>query len=177
MIPEAHVSHRMSCRLRIKIPSKKGDDFYFSALRRRLTDCPGVAAVSVNPQTGSVLILHDCETNEIFEYAKKNELFLPKRLVRRPRKTLFNSVADTFQGYNRSLKTLTGGEMDIPSLVFLSLVASGIYQIARGNLVAPAWYTAFYYALGVFTRAQVDEWDEGEDLLEDFEDLDDADGD
>lgn len=171
MIPEAHVSHRMSCRLRIKIPSKKGDALYFAALRERLTDCPGVAAVSVSPQIGSALILHDCETNEIFAYAKKNELFVRKRSAR-PHKTLFNSVADTFQGYNRNLKTLTGGEIDIPSLVFLSLIASGIYQIARGNLVAPAWYTAFYYALGVFTRAQVDEWDEGEDVPEDFEDAD-----
>jgi hypothetical protein len=38
----------------------------------------------------------------------------------------------------------------------------------------PAWYTAFYYALGIFTRAHVDEFDEGDELLEGF---DDADGD
>ena len=38
----------------------------------------------------------------------------------------------------------------------------------------PAWYTAFYYALGVLTRAQVDEWDGGEDLVVD---LDAGDGD
>jgi len=69
---------------------------------------------------------------------------------------------------------MTGGEVDIPSLVFVSLLFSGIWQIARGNLAMPAWYTAFYYALGVFTRAQVDEWDEGEDLVAD---IDDADGD
>ncbi len=50
----------------------------------------------------------------------------------------------------------------IPSLIFLSLLISGIWQIARGNFAMPAWYTAFYYALGVFARAQVeDEWEEG----------------
>lgn len=171
MLPEAHVCHRMSCRLRLKIPSKKGDHSYFSSLRERISQCPGVAAVSVKPQTGSVLILHDSEASEVLAYAENNELFVTKR-VSRPSKTLFNSVADTFQGYNRSLKSFTGGEMDIPSLVFLSLVVSGIYQIARGNLVAPAWYTAFYYALGVFTRAKVDEWDEGEELVDDVDDAD-----
>jgi hypothetical protein len=163
----------MSCRLRIKIPSKKGDAPYFVTLREKLSDCPGVEAVSVSPQTGSALILHDCETKAIFAYAKRNELFVRKRRTRE-RKTIFDSVADTFQAYNRDLKKWTGGEVDIASLVFLSLIASGIYQIAKGNLVMPAWYTAFYYALGVFTRAKVDEWDEGEDLLDES---DDADGD
>jgi hypothetical protein len=90
------------------------------------------------------------------------------------RKSLFGNVADTFQMYNRNLKKVTGGDVDIPSLIFLSLIISGIWQIARGNLAIPAWYTAFYYALGVFTRAQVDEWDEGDDLAADF-DADDGD--
>jgi hypothetical protein len=70
------------------------------------------------------------------------------------------------------LKRLTSGEVDIPSLVFLGLVVSGIYEIARGNLVMPAWYTAFYYALQVFSRGQIDELDSGENLLEGFEDVD-----
>lgn len=173
MIPEAFVSHEMSLRLRIKIPSKKGDVGYFSGLKERLSDCSGVAAVSVNPKIGSVLILHDLQTKDILAYARKKELFIPKRPAP-PRRTLFNSVAETFRGYDRNLRTWTGGEIDIPSLVFLSLLVSGVYQIAKGNVVMPAWYTAFYYALGVFTRAQVDELDEGEEVLEDF---DDADGD
>ena len=72
--------------------------------------------------------------------------------------------------YNQDLKKLTGGEVDIPSLIFLSLLISGIWQIARGNFAMPAWYTAFYYALGVFARAQVeDEWEEGEVLVADFD--------
>jgi hypothetical protein len=29
-------------------------------------------------------------------------------------------------------------------------MGAGIYQIARGNFAAPAWYTAFWYALGLF---------------------------
>jgi hypothetical protein len=80
-------------------------------------------------------------------------------------------VAASFRAYNENLKKLTGGEIDIPSLVFVSLLISGIWQIARGNLAMPAWYTAFYYALGVFTSAKVDEFDEGENLLADFDDV------
>ncbi len=168
MIPDAHVSHGIASRLRIKIPSKKGDVAYFSTLQERLPNCPGVGEIKVNPQTGSALICYECEKKALAEFAKKNDLFLLRRSTPR-RKTLFGHVADTFQGYNKSLKKVTGGEVDIPSLVFVSLVISGIWQIARGNVLMPAWYTAFYYALGVFTRAQVDEWDEGEDLVADFD--------
>ncbi len=164
MIPDAHVSHRMARRLRIKIPSKKGDVSYFSDLRERLSACPGVGEIRVNPQTGSALISYECDKKALVEFARENDLFLLKRSTPR-RKTLFGNVAGTFQAYNQDLKKLSGGEVDIPSLIFMSLVISGIWQIARGNLAMPAWYTAFYYALGVFTRAQVDDWDEGEDLV------------
>jgi hypothetical protein len=173
MIPEAHVSHGMARRLRIKIPSKKGDVSYFSTLRERLSACPGVGEIRVNPQTGSALISYECETKILAAFGRESDLFLLGRPAR-GKKALFGNVADTFQGYNQDLKKLTGGEVDIPSLIFLSLVVSGIWQIARGNLAMPAWYTAFYYALGVFTRAQVEEWDEGEELVAEF---DDADGD
>ena len=173
MIPDAHVSHGMARRLRIKIPSKRGDVSYFSTLQERLSGCPGVGEIRVNPQTGSALIFYECEKKTLAEFAREKDLFLLRRSTP-GRKTLFGNVADTFQAYNQDIKKLTGGEVDIPSLVFVSLLISGIWQIARGNLAMPAWYTAFYYALGVFTRAQVDEWDEGEDLVAE---LDDADGD
>ncbi len=173
MIPDAHVSHGMAHRLRIKIPSKRGEVSYFSSLRERLSVCPGVKEIRVNPETGSALISYECQRKTIAEFARDNDLFLLKRSTPR-RKTLFGNVADTFQGYNQYLRKLTGGEVDIPSLVFVSLLISGMWQIARGNLAMPAWYTAFYYALGVFTRSQVDEWDEGEDLAPEY---DDADGD
>jgi hypothetical protein len=170
MIPEAHASHRMPCRLRVKIPSKKGDVSYFSALAERLSECPAVQEIRVNPRIGSALILHKGDAKTVSEFAKEHDVFHLKR-AKRAQKTLFAEVAHTFGGYNRNLRKWTDGELDIQSLVFLSLVVSGIWEIARGNLTMPAWYTAFYYALGVFTRSQVDEWEEGGDLIPELDDL------
>jgi len=169
MIPEAHVSHRMTRRLRIKIPSKKGDISYFSNLRDQVSKWPDVEEVTVNPQIGSALIVYTGKTTDVLQLARENELFRLKK-VGLGRTTLFESVADTFRVYNKNLKQITDGEVDIPTLVFLSLLISGIWQIARGSVAMPAWYTAFYYALGIFTRAQVDELDEGGELLEEFGD-------
>lgn len=173
MIPDAHVSHGTVCRLRIKIPSKRGDVSYFSTLQERLSGCPGVGEIRVNPRTGSALVSYEGKRKALADFAREKELFILLRSAP-SRKSLFGNVGETFQGYNLNLKKLTGGELDIPSLIFLSLIISGLWQIARGNLAMPAWYTAFYYALGIFTRAQVDEWDEGEDLAADL-DADDGD--
>jgi len=168
MTPAAYVSHRAPQRLRIRIPSEKGNSSFFSGLIDRFAACPGVEEIKVNAQIGSALILGD--TKVATDFAKKNELFHLKP-VSRPRKTFFAGVADTFRSYDKNLRQITGGELDISSLVFLSLLISGIWQIAKGNLGMPAWYTAFYYALGVFTHTQVDEPDEGGELVEEFGDV------
>jgi len=108
--------------------------------------------------------MYDCDTRELIKYARDKKLFSLGAQRRRPR-TLFQQVAAAFQEYNRDLMTMTSGEIDIPSAVFVTLVISGLWQLFRGNVMMPAWYTAFYYALGVFTHAKVDEYDEGVELL------------
>ena len=88
MIPEAHVSHRMTRRLRIKIPSKKGDVSYFSILREQVSALPGIQEITVNPQIGSALILYTGKTEDLFRSAKNKQLFQLMKVGRR-RKTLF----------------------------------------------------------------------------------------
>jgi hypothetical protein len=151
MMPEARAVHTTIRRLRVKIPSKKGDGPYFSQIEDRLADCPGIDSVEVNPLTGSTLILHHTNAATIADYATRNDLFR-FRPWKGPRKTLFETVEDILEDVNRRLKRVTGGEFDIPSLFFAVLLISGGYQIARGNLGAPAWYTAFWYAFGIFSR-------------------------
>lgn len=171
MTPDAHVHHRMPRRLRIKIPSKKGDPTYFSDLADKIVACPGVHDARVNPKTASLLIEFDCDLADLAAYAKKHQLFSLRHAEPLPT-TLFGSVARSFDSYNRNLLKWTNGEFDIPSLVFVSLVISGLIQLVRGNVAMPAWYTAFYYALGVFSRSQVEEYDAGENMLEGVEEAD-----
>lgn len=170
MVPQAHVSHTMPRRLRIKVPAKKGQKSYFSHMSERLVECSGVDDVQVNPVTGSVLVMFSCDIETLAKYARKNGLF-SLRLGKSPNKSLFQDLVATFQSYDRVMKDMTGGELDIPSLVFLSLLISGIWQVARGNVGMPAWYTAFYYALSVVATSRVDEFDEGELLTDEIDDM------
>jgi len=159
-VSEAFVSHSMVTRVRIKVPSKKGDTAYFAAVKKKLSLCPGILGVQTNPRTAGILVLHSGAVNSLADYAKAKDLFLLK-IPEARRKSLMADVAAVFKSYNDQLKKMTEGELDIPSLVFVSLIVSGIYQIVRGNLGAPAWYTAFWYALGVYTQSMsVDEFNE-----------------
>lgn len=160
--------HQAPGRLRIKVPSKRCDSEYFSRLEECFSGQAGVECIAVNPATGSALFTGEPDARPIAHYGMKCGLF-KLRKPKRPSHTLFDSVAATFKSGNDQLRKFTEGHIDIPSLVFLTLLGSGLYQVFRGNVSAPAWYTAFYYALGIFTKTKVDEFDEGEDLLEDFE--------
>jgi hypothetical protein len=59
MLPKAHVVHRTSERLRIKIPPRRHQPRYFARVQRCLRGKLGILSVDVNPTTASVLIRHD----------------------------------------------------------------------------------------------------------------------
>jgi hypothetical protein len=62
-------------------------------------------------------------------------------------------VKEQFAGLDKRIKDLTGGSHNIGALAFLALAGVGVYQIARGNFTAPAWYTAFWYAMNIFFKS------------------------
>jgi hypothetical protein len=158
--------------MRIRIPSAKGDVRYFKTLEEALRKFPEVDEVSTNPTTASVLILSEHHTvGGIGRFAKQEGLFDLQR-AKSSSKSLVANVRNTFAAYDKRLKRFTGNELDIPSIVFLALLVSGILQIARGNVVAPAWYTAFYYSLGIFTRVHEAHKGSMDVSWEDFDDAD-----
>lgn len=154
--PKAHISHQTKGRLRVKIPSKKGDKLFFSSLKDSLAKHKDVTEVRTNHVTGSALILHNSDTDTIVKFAEDGNLFsmIDAAIKSHPRisRDLFNG----FKGLDSGIRSATAGELDVPSVAFLSLIGMGIYDISRGNFAAPAWYTAFWYALNIFLKAKPD---------------------
>jgi hypothetical protein len=151
-IPDAFLSHRISGRARLKIPSKKGDFHYFKSAKEQLPKCNGIETVEVNSMSGSVLIIHASDIEKIAEYARNSNIFNLKN-NRPDSANLYSTVSKAFKDINGKVRGITGGDMDIAGAAFLILLGLGIYQISRGNFVAPAWYTAFWYALSIFLQS------------------------
>lgn len=151
-IPEALCSHKSSRRIRLKIPSKKGDTAYFMALRNELSKCSCIEKIETNPLTGSALFIHSGDFKAIAENAEANNIFRLREFEANST-DLHRTVSDAFKGINNRIKSATGGGLDIGALTFLFLLGAGIYQISRGRFAAPAWYTAFWYALNIFLKS------------------------
>jgi len=152
-VPSASIRHRMAGRLRLKIPERKGDPAYFTALAQAFSEFPGIRNVEVNPETGSALFLHSADHDAIVAYAEGKELFRVSESEKRPVHVSVG-VREKYREFDEKVKRYTSGEWDVPAVAFVSLLGAGAYQIARGNFAAPAWYTALWYALNIFLKAQ-----------------------
>ena len=151
-LPDAYVGHMISGRLRIKIPSKKGNLSYLSSLKESLSRLQGIERVEVNPATGSVLFIHNLNMGEITDYARNNGIFSLKK-SQHYRPNMHQKVSRSFGYFDRWIQSLTGGEMDMWGMSFVVLVFAGVYEISRGNFTAIPWYGAFWYAFNIFLKS------------------------
>ena len=153
MNAEALVVHNMAGRIRIRVPSKKGNEAYFASVKEALSACVGVEGVEVATFTGSILVRCHGPTEAVLGWAESQGLFVVRQEQSIKVTAFYDSVAGRFEALNDGIKTATGKSFDLPGVAFLALMGAGIYQIARGNFAAPAWYTAFWYALGLFGKS------------------------
>ncbi|HVO83508.1 MAG TPA: hypothetical protein VMU60_03685 [Syntrophobacteria bacterium] len=153
VLPEAFVGHRTPQRLRVSIPSKKGKTLYFSAVAEKLGREKALALAEVNHRTGSLLFVGDSlDLDAIADHARKEGLFdLGPSGNATPHVT--RAVAAPLGNLSGQVRRFTGGHLDLPGIVFVGLLTAGVVEIARGNFGAPPWYTAFWYAFGLFSRS------------------------
>ncbi|THK35353.1 hypothetical protein EHS39_25390 [Ensifer sp. MPMI2T] len=107
----AQIIHRAPGRVRIKIPARRHHAAYFNELRANLLACEGVVAVQVNPLTATVLIEH----NESCDLTTLNHgLDLANA---RPEPLCERQPLPPVARIDAHIRTLSGGEMDLGSLI------------------------------------------------------------
>jgi hypothetical protein len=121
-LPRAHVAHRIPHRLRVEVPSRKGDRDFFDRVARRLTGHSSVRSVRPSPRTASITIEHDGHAQDVAQLARELDAFdLPEAAVA-------EMLAD------RGAARIIGVE---PSwVVSAGLAGLGVLQVARGNLLS-----------------------------------------
>lgn len=152
MIPEARIAHHTAGRMRVKVPAKKGDSRYFEAAELTFKGYAPVTEVSSNPDTGSMLIQFSGNADAVLAFAESKQLFA---IVQRIEKgtELHQSVKEGFNAIDRQIRDWTQGSINLGGIAFVALVGTGIYQIVKGNFTTIPWYSAFWYALGIFSKS------------------------
>jgi hypothetical protein len=155
MTPDAEIAHSSRTRLRIRIPSRRGDVAYFMTIAERFSACEGIENIEVNPRTASLLFIHKTDVPSIAEYAASHGIFhAAVTSSTREYPSMYDGVTASFNAIDGKIKRFTKNELDLSSMTFLALVGAGIYKIAKGDFGAPALYTAYWYGLNLFLKSK-----------------------
>lgn len=147
----ARVVHATPRRVRLRVPSQKGDAPWFAGVKRALEACSGVTAVAVNPATASVLVSHEGSFAEVERHARAAGLFETHAEPPHPR--TLNALHDRLTALDESLRRRSEGQIDLRTLGFVALLGGSAYQLARGDFL-PAGGALLMQALSVLSGAR-----------------------
>jgi cation transport ATPase len=167
MAHEAHVSHHIPGRMRVKVPGAKGQPRVLQQIQQSLAPMPGIQRVEVNPATGSVLIHYDPARHEAFHTQLAAHGTHADLLALQPpewaeieataaqleadaallasHSAVARWLVDGVQQLDTGLKRATSNTVDLKVLVPLGL-ALYAFMKAGTEAVTPLWVT-----LGIFS--------------------------
>jgi hypothetical protein len=171
------IAHQVPGRIRMKIPSAKGDPALLEQIQQTFSAIPGIEQVVVNPQTGSVVLRYDTErhddfhvgfthhlnehhgghppphrppSNEIDALASKIEeeaTFLAEH------SDAAKAVVDFCRHCDREIKVATGNMMDLKMVLCVGLVGFMIFEVGAAA-ATPVWVTLTLFGLNHFIEMQ-----------------------
>jgi hypothetical protein len=149
--PLARVVHSIPGRSRLRTQGVKRDAAALSALQSALEDARGVHDVRVNQVTGSVLVEHEGDINDVLRELERRGALRVENEVREPYLAqIHRALAESDQ----RLKKVSSGRVDLETLSFMGFVAGGIYQCFNGHGL-PAGVTLLRYAVELATSTAV----------------------
>jgi hypothetical protein len=170
--PIAIVEHQLPGRVRLRIPSKRGDTEWFRTVIHQLAEDPSVHEARANPETGSILFLHTGPVDQIALLAPERgilDIQPPAAAASAPRpegeftadSRLLEAASAGFTGlgiYQLRQGRPIGNAVEhfwhaytalrilqSPGLA-MTYAALGLYQVTRGQLLGPAG-SLFFYAI------------------------------
>jgi hypothetical protein len=152
--PRAVVVHSSGERQRIRIPSRRGDHDFFEKVRQAAEQSP-FELVRANVLTGSILFQgKHVDREAVTRFGRDSDLFRIASTM--PAPALARRISAPLTTLDDTIKRLSAGQLDLPGALFILLLFTAVYEIARGRLRTPPWYTAFWYAFGLFTKTLID---------------------
>jgi len=143
---EAVIAHQVPGRIRIRIPTMRGQAHDLTELAGQLGNIAGVAAVKLNSATGSIVLQFSGNADSILESMR--ELGLNPVLKQDIDQAVRNSGI-------RPFRLVSGREINPMFMVGSALAIVGLVQTFRGKIVVPS-VTAFWYALEAFRASAND---------------------
>ncbi len=166
--PRLKVEHQVRGRIRLKVPSAKGNLQLLEQIKQTFDVIPGIEQVIVNPTTGSVVLQYDEYRHEQFH--SEIQQYLP--VSHRPPSNepdefaekfgqeadflaehshLAQSIVDFFKEFDREIKDATGNLIDLKIVLAAAIIGITIFEVGATAAI-PVWVTLVIFSLVHFVE-------------------------
>ena len=126
MVPVAYIEHQLPGRMRLRIPSRRGEVPFFESIVQKLSKHPAIRELNASPLTGSITLQYLEPLQAITATAADQRLFEICRLE--PKTNASES--------KRAARLSDGPEL--ATAVASGLSGLSLFQIAQGNVLGSA---------------------------------------
>lgn len=155
MSTAALIAHHTPGRVRLEVPSRRGDQAFFAALSERVASGNGARRVRANPLTASVVVEYAGAFDAVLGALRDAELSVAGKGAEgaQARPTPMASFVSVMQAFKR--QPHDGQQAADPLLLAgAAFGLIGLVQTARGEIMLPA-LSAFWYAVSALRLASL----------------------
>lgn len=150
----ARIAHRTPGRIRIEVPSHRGDDAFFNALATRVAQSGQVTRARANPAAASLVVEYGGPLEAVLAQLANCSL----QVAAAPGVVAQDGAPAGAQATRPGLPVLprlaAGADLIPMTLVGAAFGIVGLVQTARGEIMLPA-LSAFWYAASALRLAQL----------------------
>ena len=169
------IAHQVPGRIRMKIPSAKGDLEQLEDIKQTLSMLPGIEQVDVNPDTGSIVLKYDVDQHDNFHagfhhHCSKhhgvahprpptNEIDALANKIEQEAEFLAQHsesarvVVDFCKRTDREIKLATGNMLDLKMVLAIGVVGFTVFEVGA-TAATPVWVTLSLFGLNHFIEMQ-----------------------
>ena len=182
------IIHQVPGRIRMKIPSAKGNEAQLQSYKDVLSPIPGVEDIEVNPVTGSIILKYDADQHGHFragfhDHLDRHHSEPPhgeSRARPQPPTNEIDAVASKIQQEaeylaehsetaravvevggraDREIRVMTGNVLDLKMLLAAGVVGFTVFEVGAAA-ATPVWVTLLLFGLNHFIEMQTAEIEE-----------------
>ena len=167
------IAHQVPGRIRLKMPSAKGDPAALEQVKQAFSVLPGIERIDVNPDTGSIVLKYDADRHNDF-HADFHRHASQNPALHRPPSNEIDSLAKTIEQEaeflaehsetaraivnfckraDREIKSATGNVLDFKMMLVIGLIGFTVFEIGA-SAATPVWVTLVLFGMNHFIEMQ-----------------------
>jgi len=169
------IAHQIPGRIRMKVPSAKGNPEQLEAYKETLSLIPGIEQVQVNPATGSIVLKYDPAHHAAFhatfdDHCKEhhghghpkpptNEIDALARRIEQEadylaeHSTTAKALVNFCRSCDRQIKITSHNTLDLKMLLAMGVISVTVFEVGAAA-ATPVWVTLALFGLNHFIEMQ-----------------------